>query len=207
MKTYLTTKGVCKDRIFQSGIPIHPSFISNKFTTKITSRQNISVLLTGGSLGVGSILKLVRTLKNQGTLHYHVLCGKNMKLFEHLTTLKHPRITPFPYISSREELNRIYCIVDVVLTKPGGVTVSECLHKGLPIIVYDHLPGQEKINVEALLESELIYLLNIDKTSNWEDEVINIVTSHSLNEKINDYHKSLCLTNPADYILNSYIFK
>ena len=49
--------------------------------------------------------------------------------------------------------------VDAVVTKPGGVTVSELLHKRIPMFTIDCLPGQERINLQYLQRNGLIYHL------------------------------------------------
>jgi len=59
----------------------------------------------------------------------------------------------FGYVDFMPEL---YSLADVVVTKPGGLTVSECLMYGLPIIIHTWLPGQEEINYKYLLENKLI---------------------------------------------------
>lgn len=49
-------------------------------------------------------------------------------------------------------MNQLYNKADAILTKPGGVTISEALQKKLPILVHTSLPGQEEINLDYLLE-------------------------------------------------------
>jgi processive 1,2-diacylglycerol beta-glucosyltransferase len=46
-----------------------------------------------------------------------------------------------------------YAASDLVITKPGGLTTSECLAMGLPMIVISPIPGQEKRNANFLLEN------------------------------------------------------
>ncbi len=42
------------------------------------------------------------------------------------------------------------------MTKPGGVTISECLQKRLPVFIYHALPGQEEMNLNLLKERKLV---------------------------------------------------
>lgn len=147
VKEYLLERGVPSNRIFVTGIPIHSEFHPAK--NQQLTNGGITVLVTGGSLGVGAIRKLLNYSKSY-RIHYYVLCGKNKELYEQLLREDKPAVTPLPYITSKGEMNRLYDNVDAVLTKPGGVTISECLMKRKPIFVYDPLPGQEKINVDQL---------------------------------------------------------
>lgn len=88
--------------------------------------------------------------------HYYVLCGKNDALYNYLLDNNNPNITLYRYIKSRGKMNELYCKVDGVLTKPGGVTISECLKKRKPIFIYNYLPGQEKVNMKELIRQGLV---------------------------------------------------
>lgn len=49
-------------------------------------------------------------------------------------------------------MNILYEQADAILTKPGGVTIAESLYKRIPIMICNHLPGQEQINLQHLTE-------------------------------------------------------
>ncbi|MDA6131239.1 hypothetical protein OSK38_28225, partial [Escherichia coli] len=69
-------------------------------------------------------------------------------------------IEPIGYIEDPFEMNQLYNKADAILTKPGGVTISEALQKKLPILVHTSLPGQEEINLDYLLEKNLVLVIN-----------------------------------------------
>jgi processive 1,2-diacylglycerol beta-glucosyltransferase len=50
-------------------------------------------------------------------------------------------------------IERIMAASDLAITKPGGLTTSECLAVGLPMIVVSPIPGQEERNADFLLEN------------------------------------------------------
>ncbi len=149
IKHMLLERGVSERQIVVTGIPVHPH-ITDKAESRGASAP-LNVLVCGGSLGAGFMKRLIQQASPGGNVRYIVLCGKNRRLYEELAALRSDFVIPLPYISSREEMNRLYDHIDLVLTKPGGVTVSECLIKGIPIIVYHALPGQEEINLQHLL--------------------------------------------------------
>lgn len=152
-KKFLEMNGVSSKKIAVTGIPVDPLF-ANRNQSK-NNGSHYHVLVSGGNMGVGAIEKLFASNKLSGKIKYFVLCGKNDKLFYKLKMLNNPLIIPLPYISSRMEMNELYEQMDLILTKPGGVTVSECLMKKVPIYLLDALPGQEEMNWEFLLESGL----------------------------------------------------
>lgn len=107
-------------------------------------------MISGGNMGAGSIVRLVSRLRPTGQVVYYVLCGKNIRLFEQIKQFNHPLIKAVPYLDSKEKMNALYDAVDAIISKPGGVTITECLWKRLPIFVYDALPGQEEFNLSFI---------------------------------------------------------
>ncbi|MCB6704879.1 hypothetical protein LI092_10315, partial [Streptococcus parasanguinis] len=75
--------------------------------------------------------------------------------------MKH--IIPVPYIQSRKEMSRLYDEADAIITKPGGVTISEVIQKKLPIFIHSVLPGQEEINLAFLKQHGLVFELDFTK--------------------------------------------
>lgn len=204
MKDYLLSKGVKQHTIYSTGIPVHEEFF--QASTEHKQNNKLQVLITGGSLGVGQIDHLLEGLQPKGDIQYHVLCGNNHKLYARLLQNKHPRITPYNYISCKKKLNSLYDSIDAVFTKPGGITVSECLVKQKPIFIYNHLPGQEKINVDALQYNGLISVIPSNlKISDFEDQMIRKLTSmeyiKQINIKLENYNNSLLKESPIDLIL------
>lgn len=174
LKQLLIQHGIKEENIFVTGIPVHPQLMQKK---NITNHSLPIVLITGGSMGTGGIKKLLQKLQPRGKLRYKVLCGKNKHLFHFVVAMNHPLIEPLSYISSKEEMNSLYDEATCILTKPGGVTVSECLRKKVPIIIYEALPGQEEFNLHYLKRKNLVYHLADWKTlTNIEDTLLKIIT-------------------------------
>ncbi|WHY73592.1 MGDG synthase family glycosyltransferase [Fictibacillus enclensis] len=161
MKTMLMDEHhIPQDKIIVSGIPVHEQF--KRKATNLSKGSRRKVLIAGGSSGLGDIYELITAAGSSNAFDYYVLCGKNKKLYEKIRSLGAANIHPLPYISSRSEMNEWYDRVDAIVTKPGGITVSEALRKNLPIFVHSVLPGQEEINLEYLEEKNLVF--RIDKS-------------------------------------------
>ncbi|WP_163970526.1 MGDG synthase family glycosyltransferase [Oceanobacillus halotolerans] len=188
VKDFLISQGVEESRIFVTGIPIHPAF-HDRLPTTTKANETITVLVTGGNLGIGSMENLVKD--TSGKVHYYVLCGKNEALYERLLKEQRDHVTPFSYISSRQEMNQLYDQVDAVLTKPGGVTISECLWKKKPTFVYNPLPGQERINVEQLQKLGVI----LPCEDRVEQQILDFFADEDqqnyVNEQLDRYHHDL----------------
>lgn len=169
-KQELMERGIDAEQIFVTGIPVDPIFkMERNPREKFEKRQ---ILISGGNMGVGSIQRLVNKLNPSGAIIYYVLCGKNEGLLKQLVQLNHPFIKAVPYLESKSEMNQLYDQADAIITKPGGVTITECLWKKLPIFVYEVLPGQEEFNFNYLFHQGLIVHLDDWDMSNDIEKII-----------------------------------
>ncbi|WP_141430415.1 MGDG synthase family glycosyltransferase [Bacillus sp. 03113] len=163
VKHFLELRGVSPKKIAVTGIPIHPLITKKTEKTYGKEAPLFHVLVSGGNLGVGPIEKMLDLTLFSGKIKYFVLCGKNQQLFKKIEQLQSPFLKSISYISSREEMNELYERMDIMLTKPGGITISECLHKGIPLCLLDPLPGPEERNQQYLLDEKLAIKINLDE--------------------------------------------
>ncbi|KKK39402.1 hypothetical protein WQ57_04030 [Mesobacillus campisalis] len=154
MRDELMHKGVSSERVAVTGIPVHPEMTRENDGGERAGTP-FQVLVSGGHLGVGPVEELFDAASLSGRITYVILCGKNKGLYERIAGMGSPFLQPIPYVSLRSEMNRIYNQADLVLSKPGGVTISECLRKQVPLCLLKALPGQEEKNREYLLGERL----------------------------------------------------
>jgi UDP-N-acetylglucosamine:LPS N-acetylglucosamine transferase len=157
----MKSEGISENQILVTGIPTDEQF--EKQLQQVETSSKYRVLISGGSVGLGNIAELLQQQSKDSKVEYFVLCGKNKKLFQKVENLHSHNIHPLPYISSREKMNELYSNVDAIITKPGGVTISEALKKGIPIFIHSALPGQEEINLKLLKEQNLVQVLKEDQ--------------------------------------------
>jgi processive 1,2-diacylglycerol beta-glucosyltransferase len=155
----LAGKGVPRERIHITGIPIMPVFAQPAVRGDCAAELGIdasktTLLMMSGGAGLAGTEKLAAHLLSlPGDFQIVVLAGRNARLLQALRRLaaSHPRrLFPLGYTRTIE---RIMCAADLAITKPGGLTVSECLVLGLPMIVVSPIPGQEERNADFLLEA------------------------------------------------------
>ena len=156
-----TSYRVNPERIICSGIPVHEVFTEKRPTLK--KKAIYSILVAGGSSGLGNIAEFLEEVHSSNAA-FTILCGNNRELYERIINLNHEKVTPVPYLSSKQAMNKLYEECDAIVTKPGGITISEALKKHLPIFIHSSLPGQEKINEEFLAKEELVFQLNKEKS-------------------------------------------
>jgi processive 1,2-diacylglycerol beta-glucosyltransferase len=155
----LADRGVPRERISVTGIPVMPQF-NVQLERAACAREigiapdNFTVLMMAGGAGVGSLDELAqRLLALPHDLQLVALAGRNAELLQRLKSLakQHPgRLFPLGFITTVE---RVMTTADLVVTKPGGLSVSECLAKRRPMLLIAPIPGQEERNADYLLES------------------------------------------------------
>ena len=158
----LIARGVAAERITVTGIPVDPRFAALPSSSAARARLQLPIdrpvaLLTGGGFGVGPIRDIVRRVVARDEargrrLCLAVVCGHHPSLVRALERLSVPREVTLRVFGFTEEMPSLMAASDVLVTKPGGLTVSEALAVGLPMILYGTIPGQEAHNEQFLLE-------------------------------------------------------
>jgi len=161
-RVYLEVLGIPAEKITVSGIPIDPVFAIKKDKQEMRAKHGLApdrttILLSAGGFGVGSVDALVQSvLSLQQRAQVVAICGRNEELKERLTKLAarikpdgSVMLKPFGYT---KEMDELMTASDLVLGKPGGLTTSEALAKGLVFVIVNPIPGQEERNSDHLLE-------------------------------------------------------
>lgn len=154
----LKDRGVEASTIHVTGIPIMPAF-GAKHSREECAREigidprKATLLLMSGGAGVGRIQKLARRLLTLPEEFQMVaLAGKNARLLADLQKISHEHSGRLTAMGFTNSIERVMAAADVAITKSGGLTTSECLAVGLPMIVISPIPGQEERNADFLLE-------------------------------------------------------
>jgi processive 1,2-diacylglycerol beta-glucosyltransferase len=150
--------GIAIEAIHVTGIPTMPAFSQPLDRTVCAGElgidpQVMTLLLMGGGAGIGSLdIVAEHLLGREGNFQLIVLAGKNSAALTALQALaaRYPgRLAPQGYT---DKVERLMACADLVITKPGGLSTSECLSMGLPMILNAPIPGQEEHNANFLLE-------------------------------------------------------
>ncbi|MEI1421087.1 glycosyltransferase [Bacillus cabrialesii] len=185
VKKQLLSEGIDQKNIYLTGIPVHRMFeMGSTYTCQ--HHPPYTIIITGGSMGIGGISKWVQDLSPGGNILYKILCGRNEKLYCDVKSLGHPFIEAIPYLESKAEMNRLYEQSAGIMTKPGGVTISECLRKRLPVFIYHALPGQEEMNLKLLEERKLVTDMRNWDMQKAEEQIAAFFQS---NEQVKEYEK------------------
>lgn len=149
-------KNIFENEILPFGIPIREEFMTKR--DKQTARRELdikdkpTVLVMSGSMGYGNMLKQIKKLDSLNIdFQLICVCGNNKGLYRSISKYKSRKlIYCYQYVNN---IDVMMDASDVIITKPGGLTTSEALAKGLPLILANPIPGQEDRNAEFLLNN------------------------------------------------------
>lgn len=147
--------GVADELVQATGIPIMSKF--SRCLDKGQARQELglldqpTVLVMGGSLGLGNIAAIVKQLDGASRdIQILVVTGRNEMLRGELERYRcNCSCRVFGFV---DNVHQLMAASDLVLTKPGGVTSAEALSQGKPIVIISPIPGQEDRNSNFLTE-------------------------------------------------------
>lgn len=165
-------KGIRPEQVLPLGIPIHPKFSVRREKHKARAQLGLSdkrtILVMSGSMGYGKIENEIKELdKLDMDFQIVSICGNNDRLKRKIDKLQLTKeIYNYGYMNN---VDVFMDAADCIITKPGGLTTSEALAKGLPIIMANPIPGQEDRNVEFLLNNGAAFYISPTYTI---DEII-----------------------------------
>ncbi|MBD7965194.1 MGDG synthase family glycosyltransferase [Fictibacillus norfolkensis] len=158
VKNGLIKHGVAENRITVSGIPIRTEFYHSVDKIDVFAKYGITpsnrvVTILAGAQGVLKNVKvLAQRLLKDPSLRVIVVCGKNKTLYEKLTPLAEQHPGSFRLFGYVDELHEVLKISHCVVTKPGGISITEAAAVNVPLILYKPVPGQEGENAKYFEE-------------------------------------------------------
>ena len=145
----LAEKGVDRDIIYVTGIPVRAEF---KLPVHRGERQERNLLIMGGGLGMMPRKdSFYEALDGLPGVHTAIITGRNQKLYDRL-------VDKYEHIEVVGFTDRVYeymAKADLVLTKPGGITMFESIFSELPILAWEPFLEQEKNNARFLVKRGL----------------------------------------------------
>ena len=161
-REHMQRLGIPATKLTVSGIPIDPIFSEAKDKQEMRRKHQLhterwTILVSAGGFGVGPIEHLMASLLElKHPAQVIVICGRNEELKNRIDRLaaglpveSEVAVLALGYTT---EMDEYMAAADIVLGKPGGLTTSEALAKGLVFVIVNPIPGQEERNSDHLLE-------------------------------------------------------
>lgn len=146
----LMRSGISQGQILTLGIPVAREFSAKYdrdalFRKLQLDKSRFTVLIVTGSFGIGPIREIAESLHDEVQLL--VVCARNRALYKELKEKNYPHVRIFGFIDNIHEL---MAVSELIITKPGGLSIAESLSMGLLPIFISPIPGQETENARIL---------------------------------------------------------
>lgn len=197
--------GAPRQKIHPYGIPVDESFYEKMDQAAVLKQMGLSpdkptILIMAGSFGVSNILRIYNNIiKVDLDFQIIVITGKNERLYEAFNKLiiRNARQKPLRHVSVKlkpkpskptkllyftNEVHKYMQISDLIITKPGGLTVSEALACNLPMAIFDAIPGQESENADFLIDNNMA--VKIQKGSACSDTIYDLLSNQERLEEM-----------------------
>lgn len=210
MKKELLQKGVPKEKVKVFGIPLSDDFnneldkddLRRKFKLK---KQKTILFFGGGNNSNSSFIYLKKLLAYDDYFNIIFIAGNNSKLKNSVTKLvKKNKCQNVKILGYTNKVYEYMTASDLVITKPGGLTITECLYLQKPMLIINRNAGQEKGNYKYLVKNKLAI-----KTSNsykfnkylrqlaYNDKILN-----NLNNSLKKYGKKQSMDDLYNLIID-----
>ena len=158
VKELLVYEGVNKDKVKDFGIPVEKSFMQHRDRETVLNElglatDKLTVPLMGGSFGAGNIKETLEELLTvDRDFQILVITGRNEHLKDKLSKMLNSTVHDknICLLGYTNKMNDILASIDVLISKPGGLTTTEALLSDVPMIVPYFIPGQEEENLDFL---------------------------------------------------------
>lgn len=151
-------RGIPAKKLYPYGIPVLGGFLAGQAQKEAKRRLGFAedmkyILISGGSMGAGRIVKMLRLLltytqKNRG-VHPIVICGSNQKLYAKIKRRYGKKVT---VVGHTERIVDYMAASSLYITKPGGLSSTEAAVCGIPLVHMPPIPGCETKNIQYFSE-------------------------------------------------------
>lgn len=156
LNNQMIKKGIPQEKILPFGIPIKSKFSvktdKHEARKQLGIKDKTTILVMMGSMGFGNIVnEMERITSLEGDFQVLCVCGTNEKMKKNMQSKEWTKdVYIYGFV---DNVDIMMDAADCIVTKPGGLTTSELMAKGLPALLMNPIPGQEDRNLEFLVNS------------------------------------------------------
>jgi processive 1,2-diacylglycerol beta-glucosyltransferase len=165
--TFEATHRRLREPIYSFGIPVRPAFAVHRAREEARAMLGIPqdahlAVVTGGGLGLGHILEACDTLTSRPfgeRVTVMALCGNNADVQSQIGSMAIARSSRHTIraVGWTDQIPAYMQAADLLVSKAGGVTLAEAAAVGVPLVIFEPLPGQETANTRFLTQHEAAY--------------------------------------------------
>jgi processive 1,2-diacylglycerol beta-glucosyltransferase len=144
--------GVRKSRMTVTGIPVRPAFEAIPDVVAPSADEPLRVLVTSGSFGVGPMRAIVRSFKGVRDVELTVVCGSKRGAEARASRVAEAAGVSARILGFERDMAARVRETHVVVGKAGGLTVTETMAAGRPMILVGTVPGNELSNERLVVQ-------------------------------------------------------
>lgn len=153
----LVNRGIDPDRIKITGIPVSPKFEGELNRLELINKLGFNpnqptILVMGGAYGVlDNAARICQRINEyKAPIQLIMVCGRDKRLYRSLQPMAQKLKNKVLLLGFVQNVEELMTVSDLVITKAGGLTVTEALTKRIPMVIYKPIPGQEEENANFL---------------------------------------------------------
>lgn len=204
LKLQVEKLGIPSERINVSGMPLKESFSSRSDAAECYRKFGLdpkynTLLIMAGSYGImQGIHSICAKLAERKDTQIALVCGKNKFLLAYMQKVfaNHPHVYVYGFV---HDICDLMAISTCIVTKPGGITLSESLSSNLPILLYRPVPGQELDNARYLVSKGAAVIAHKPKALAYQLELL--LQDAKRLDRMRQSIAALQKTNSADNIV------
>lgn len=216
VKEKVMSLGIHPASVKVTGIPIRSQFEEILNEEAIYKKYNLdpakkTLLVMAGAHGVlKNVKELCESFLEEKNLQTVVVCGNNTALKESLESITGKNKENLKLLGYVERVDELFRIASCMVTKPGGITLSEAAAVGVPVILYKPVPGQEKENALFFQENEAALVVN--RSEEVYEAVSNLLQNDKKLRRMKRnikrlHHPNSSLTIMEDIVKEAAVFK
>ncbi len=178
----LVSKGIEKDRIKITGIPVKKDFLTPKEEVHFNETEEREtnykqLLIMGGAMEKIKVsTELLEKFDRMENVKTIVITGNNQAMYEALSAnAQYKNVEILGYTT---EIAKLMDNSDIIVTKPGGATLFEAINKGVPMVLKRSMVGQEEENIKFIKDTGIGILMD-------KDDALEDVVLRSLSDEMN----------------------
>lgn len=179
-------RGIDGNSVITTGIPIRREFLQPRNKEELRKDYGIGdkdfvVLMMGGGLGlIPKEVSFYKWIASNERIKLYIITGNNKKLYDKIS--RYNSYHNINILKYTDKIADLMSVSNLLITKPGGITLFETISSRLPFIIYKPVLGQELENCKYIEEKELGYVVNDEKEL--VDKISVIMDQDDLTKKI-----------------------
>ena len=155
----LEKRGISAGKIKVTGIPTTKEFSGKFDMDELRKKYGIdpdrkTIFMMSGGFGVGPMEAMLRSLNAcEVGLQVITVCGHNEAAYQDIGVLSEELDYPVILFGFTDKVAELMSVSELMITKAGGISVTEAMNSRLPMILFASVPGQETWNEEMLTEA------------------------------------------------------